>query len=375
MLITGKKLENKPWPRECIDDIFYVDDSKDDWNMTHVEYGLAHLMRKKRIDRIAALDDFDVEKGAMLRETFRIPGMGQTTHRYFRDKLAMRMKAQEEGVKVPAFTSLFHDEDINNYMAKHSAPWLVKPRAEASATGIKKVHSSEEAWAHIHSLGDQRHNFLMEQFKPGDVYHIDAVTNNGKVMFVRSSKYLSTPFEVAHGGGIFRSVTLPMNGTEDKALLKLNDQVLKAFGMNYSASHTEAIRCHEDGEYYFLETSSRVGGANLAEMVEAATSVNLWREWAKIEFAQGTNTTYEAPKARKEYAGIVVSLIREKNIDHRHYFNAPEVVWTMSNMEYHAGVIVKSSDPKRVMELLDEYAAIIGRDLHASAPPSSKPSN
>ena len=43
-------------------------------------------MRSKKIDRIVALDDFDVEKGAYLREHFQISGMGQTTARHFRDK-------------------------------------------------------------------------------------------------------------------------------------------------------------------------------------------------------------------------------------------------------------------------------------------------
>lgn len=36
-----------------------------------------------------------------------------------------------------------------------------------------------------------------------------------------------------------------------KALQKMNEDVMKAFGMNYSASHTEFIKCHEDGQFYF----------------------------------------------------------------------------------------------------------------------------
>jgi hypothetical protein len=40
----------------------------------------------------------------------------------------------------------------------------------------------------------------------------------------------------------------------------------------------------EDGEIYFLETSSRVGGAHLAD-IAAASDINLWKEWAAIEDA------------------------------------------------------------------------------------------
>jgi hypothetical protein len=161
-LLTSKKLEHEPWARESLDDIFFVQQGpENEWNMDEVIAGLAWLMRSKKIDRIVSLDDFDVEKGAHLREYFRIPGMGQTTGRYFRDKLAMRMKAQEMGIPVPGFSSLFNDEEINQFVAENPGPWMVKPRDQASATGMKKVHSAQELWDHIHCLGEQRHRYLV----------------------------------------------------------------------------------------------------------------------------------------------------------------------------------------------------------------------
>ena len=210
----------------------------------------------------------------------------------------MRVQARDAGIKVPAFTGLFNDVEITEYLRATQAPWVIKPRAEASAAGIKKVHSFDEAWNTIHSLGEERHMFLIEQFKPGDVYHVDALTLDKTVIFERSSQYLNTPFEVAHGGGIFRSVTVEFGTKAAKALKKVNEQVLKAFQMNYSASHTEVIKCYEDGEFYFLETASRVGGAHLAEMVDYSSGINLWKEWARIEHAKAINADYELPEVQ-----------------------------------------------------------------------------
>ena len=247
-LLTARRTEGKEWPYESIDELFYLeDDSNTLSNFDNMIKGMAYVMRTRKIDRVVALDDFDVEKAAILREHFRIPGMGQTTARYFRDKLAMRVQARDAGIKVPAFIGLFNDVEITEYLRSTQAPWVIKPRAEASAAGIKKVHSFDEAWNTIHSLGEERHMFLIEQFKPGDVYHVDALTLDKKVIFERSSQYLNTPFEVAHGGGIFRSVTVEFGSKDAKALKKVNEQVLKAFQMNYSASHTEVIKCYEDG--------------------------------------------------------------------------------------------------------------------------------
>ncbi len=366
-LVTSKGLETEPWPWDHIDETFYLEeDEVQQWNMNDFISGLAYFMRHHKIDRIVALDDFDVEKAAHLREQFRIPGMGQTTARYFRDKLAMRIKAAEAGIPVPAFSDLFHDEDINEYARTVSPPWMVKPRSEASATGITKVHSAEELWEVIHKLGDHRPNYLVEQFKPGDVYHVDALTVDGKVQFARASQYLSTPMEVAHGGGVFRSHTIAFGSKEDKALQKLNTKVMKAFGMQFSASHTEFIRCHEDGKFYFLETSSRVGGAHLAEMVEMSSGINLWGEWAKIESAMASGKAYELPPVNDDYAGIIVSLSRFARPD-TSSFADPEICWRMDK-DHHIGMIVKSESRERVLELLDQYTERVLRDFHASAP-------
>lgn len=370
-LLTAKKLEHKPWVREYVDEFFYVEEELEGgYDMQKLITGLAYMIRSRKVDRIVALDDFDVEKAAHLREHFRIPGMGQTTGRHFRDKLAMRMKAAEEGILVPAFSALFNDEQINHFANTVTYPCVVKPRSEASAAGIKKVWSAHELWDVIHSLGDKRHEYLVEQFRPGDVYHVDSLSVGGKIIFTRASIYLATPMEVAHGGGVFRSCTVPFGSEDEKALFESNKKVMKAFGMQYSASHSEFIKCKDTGEIFFLETASRVGGAHLAEMVEASSGINLWREWAKIETAVAKKEKYKLPEVSNDYAGIVVSLSRHQwpNIDS---FNDPEICWKMHE-EYHVGMIVKSPSRERVMVLLDDYANRILQDYHASVPAQEK---
>ncbi|HEY9856817.1 MAG TPA: hypothetical protein V6D05_13825, partial [Stenomitos sp.] len=48
-------------------------------------------------------------------------------------------------------------------------------------------------------------------------------------------------------------------------------------------------------------------------------------------------------------------------------FDAPEVTWRQKK-EWHAGVIVRSDDPKRVEELVNEYARRFATELMAHAP-------
>lgn len=353
-LVTSEKLRKSPWPHEYIDEIFYMEGQDTDWNLEHLLLGVGNLMKSTKIDAIVALDDYDVEKATYLRENLRIDGMGQTTGRYFRDKLAMRMRAKSCGIYIPAFCSLFNDHDINTFADTIPAPWALKPRSEASAIGIIKVFDKESLWIHINEMGNNRFKYLLEQFKPGDVYHCDSLILDSKVVFSLTSKYLATPMEISQGGGVFRSANIPYGSEDDKAIKKVNEQVMKGFGLKHGASHTEFIKSKDDGKIYFLETSSRVGGAHLAEMVAEASNINLWKEWAAIEDALVKGTKYVLPKVKKGYAGIVLTLSKFQH-PNLSSFSDPEICLKVP-LDYHAGLIVKSDKHERILELLDDYA-------------------
>ena len=360
-LITSEKLREEKWPHAFIDETFYMEGKDIDWNLDHLLLGIGNLMKSTKIDAIVTLDDFDVEKGTYLRENLRIDGMGQTTGRYFRDKLAMRMRAKSCGISNPKFCSLYNDHDINNYADTVDAPWVLKPRSEASASGIIKVYDKQNLWNHINEMGNNRFKYLLEQFRPGAVYHCDSIILDGKVLFSIASKYLATPMEISQGGGIFRSANIEYNSDDDKAIKKINEQVLKGFGLKNGVAHSEYIKCNEDGLFYFLETSSRVGGAHLAEMVAAASGVNLWKEWAAIENAKAKALDYKLPKIRKDYAGIVLTLSKYQNPDLSSFCDE-EICFTVP-LEYHAGMVVKSPKKERVLELLDDYATRLTNDF------------
>ena len=360
-LVTSEKLRDKSWPVEYIDEIFFMEGQDTDWNMEHLLLGVGNLMKNHKIDAIVALDDFDVEKATYLRENLRIDGMGQTTGRYFRDKLAMRMRAKSCGISNPNFCSLFNDFDINTFADTVAAPWVLKPRSEASAAGIIKVYDKDSLWMHINEMGNNRFKYLVEQFRPGDVYHCDSLILKGKIIFSITSKYLATPMEISQGGGVFRTANIPYGSNDDKGIKKINEQVIKGFGLKHGAAHTEFIKCNEDGKIYFLETSSRVGGAHIAEMVAAASNVNLWSEWAAIENALVKDIDYQLPEVKKEYAGIVLTLSKYQHPD-LSSFNDEEVCFRVP-LEYHAGLIVQSDKHERVMELLDNYADRLTQDF------------
>lgn len=364
MLLTNDKNQDEPWPREYIDEFFHMPDPGKRPDIIHAT---AYLARSRQIDLITALDDFDVETAAHLREHFRMPGMGDSLARNFRDKLAMRTTARDAGLLVPEFTGIFNYDRLREFMARVSPPWLLKPRSEASSMGIKKIEHADELWSILESLGDQASFFLLEQFVAGDVYHVDGLMDHSEVLFSVAHKYGKPPLSVYAGGGVFITRSLDRESDESQALVALNKQVLKAMGLVRGATHSEYIKSHADGRLYFLENAARVGGANIAECVEYATGVNLWREWARIEIANLRGENYQLPQTHPGYAGIINCLAHQEWPDLSAY-NDPEVVWRLSK-KYHAGLIVSSPDAARVESLLTSYAERFAHDFLAVMPP------
>src|ERR1700740_2496749 len=228
LLLTAEKLRNADWPRESLDDSYYL---PDEIPLADIVKAVAHLARNEKLDRIVALDEFDMETAATLREHLRIPGMGLTTMRYFRDKLAMRMRALDRKVRVPDFVPIVNHGDIRYYLEHVPGPWVLKPRQEAAAIGIKTIHAAEDLWPVLEQLGDKQSTFLLEKFVPGEVYHVDSVVSEGGVLFANVSEYGKPPLNVAQGGGIFTTYTVPRGSDDDSGLRAINRSLISALGL------------------------------------------------------------------------------------------------------------------------------------------------
>ena len=200
---------------------------------------------------------------------------------------------------------------------------------------------------------------------PGNLFHVDSLVRQGKVIFSEANAYWKPLLDVYQGGGVYATRTLKRDRPEVPLLKDANRQVLEGFGLGQGASHTEFMVSHADGKPYFIETSARVGGAETATMVEAATGVNLWAEWAKLE-ADRTEGGYQLPPTRQGYAGVVMSLCRYERPD-TSGFSDPEIVHRV-DLKSHIGLVVAADTPERVEHLLTEYTGRIARDFHAAMP-------
>lgn len=371
-LVTKEKMLDEDWPRDVIDEVFALP------NDAPVELFLdlvSHIAKTSKPDRIVALEEFDVVVAGLAREHLCLPGMSSSTAKTFRDKYAMAVRARDAGLTVPEFVPAINHEEIREYLERVPAPWVLKPRSDVSAIGIRKLEQAEDVWRAIDDLNQrevlrERASYhVLARFIPGEVFHVDSLVSNGRVAFAGVNRYGRPPLQVAHIGGAYISQTIPHDSADKKTLLEINRRLIKAMRMETGATHAEFIKSDADGDFYFLEIAARVGGAYIADVLEAASGINLWREWAKLEVAnKGVRPKL---KPRKEHAGIVLSLARQEFPDTSAYDDA-EIKYRVKK-KHHAGLIVGAKTQERVNELLNSYAARFENDFIAVLPPLERP--
>lgn len=367
-LVTRKDLLDYPWSWTALNEVKTVER-----HATQEDYirAITNVAGSKKIDRLVGLDEFDVLTAAKAREHLQMEGISGSYGLRFRDKLRMRNLADEKGIPCPEFVGATNAEEINEYLQTTSAPWIIKPRTEVSAFGIRKCETAEDVWGHLNELDnrntwrDHPSQFLIERFIAGKVYHVDSVVHDGKVVAAGVSEYGTPPFTVTHQGGVFTTYTVEYKSKERKELEKLNKKLLEGFDYKQGVAHAEFLQSAETGEFFLLEVACRVGGAYIANVHEHASGFNLWREWAKLETATKDNP-YKAPKLRKDYAGIALCLAKEETPDTSHYVEE-EIIYRVSKPK-HVGLIFYSQDNARLSELLQTYSERIAQDFLAVAP-------
>jgi biotin carboxylase len=367
-LVTRKKLLDWPWVWTALSDVKTV---ADDAGVDDYVRAITNIAGSRPIHRVVGLDEFDVVTAARAREHLQLGGMSSSQAQTFRDKLAMRNIASSAAIPCPEYTGVFNSDEINHYLNRVPGPWIIKPRHEVSAFGIRKCESSERIWEVLTDL-DSRNNwrdhpsqFVLEKFIEGQVFHVDSVVKDGKVVACGVSQYGTPPFKVTHQGGVFTTSIVPYRSKLRKNLEKLNQELLAAFNYETGVSHAEFLQSDTDGKFYLLEVAARVGGAYIANVLEYASNFNLWREWAKLETAT-KERPYKLPKLRREFAGIALALANTEDPDTSNYTDA-EIAYRVKKPR-HVGLIFHSPNQKRIDELLATYTDRIAQDFLATAP-------
>src|SRR4030095_695832 len=115
VLVTKEKMLHEDWPRDVLDDVMAV--PNDAGPALFIDLA-AFLSRKAKIDRVVALEEFDVVTAALIREHLCLPGLSSSRAKSFRDKMSMAVYAQQGGINVPDFVGMLNPDEIDSFMRR-----------------------------------------------------------------------------------------------------------------------------------------------------------------------------------------------------------------------------------------------------------------
>lgn len=367
VLLSRADLQDQPWPRHLVDEVFFVNDFRKSRDVLNA---VSYLNQDRKFDLVAPLDEYAVGTAAKLRAHLACPGLCEGTTRKVRDKLTMRCVAQRAGIAVPRFSDFNCRENIGKLLHSTNAPWMVKPRSAGGSVQIRKLWNHDEVWRVYDELGDRRSHHLIEEFVPAEVYHVDTVVSEGKIVLEVAGQYANPPFDVWHTGGVFAATTVPRDSERFKKLAAMNSAVVQAMGIQNGVNHAEFLG--RDKDFYFLEIAARVPGSNLDQLTTAATGIDLYAEAARIQYCAVTGEKYQIPRFKYREAGLVQCLAKEKQPYLGPLAGQPEICWILDK-EYHVGVAFNSSRPERIEQLMTDVLEQFGERHLAVLPASDSP--
>ncbi|WP_043466792.1 ATP-grasp domain-containing protein [Kitasatospora sp. MBT66] len=234
-----------------------------------------------RLVRIFPLFEGDVLPAARSRRDHGIPGLTPDQALNFRDKNVMHRRAEELGVKVARSCRPDTLGAVEEFAAQAGYPLVIKPYAGWACGSTYRVDGPERLAEVWEEMGDDRHEYRVEEFVRGTEFHVDALLQDGEVVFEQLSRYTYSVLEYRDepGGTISRKHDLSKH---EQRILELNATVLRGFGMRTGVAHVEFF-LDEDGEAVFGEAGARAGGGSIVPAIQAGRGINLAGEWARLE--------------------------------------------------------------------------------------------
>jgi hypothetical protein len=262
------------------------------------------------IGRIVSMAECDVIRTARLREQLGIPGQSLESAYAYRDKLIMNTRSRAHGIPVPDFQKIDNPTDLMEFVEESGFPVILKPRFGA---GSERIHfildrpSLDRCLRAVQTPPDREVSgeWLAERYIDGNMYYVDGVTQQGKVIY-------SWPGRYSMGSAEAVSLSIPKFGY----LLEPADQMfgpLQAFSRKVHAAmptvpfptafHLEVI-VTEVGQLLMCEVCSRPGGGAVGTAFCAAFGIDIYSQHLRGQAGLPLELDHQPDRPMKQVAWV-----------------------------------------------------------------------
>lgn len=255
----------------------------------------------RKLDRIESNWEVTQLLAARLREALGIPGMSVDVVRGFRDKPLMRERVAAAGLRVPQTRRAHTRSEVWAAAEAIGYPVVVKPVAGAGSADtffLDKPGMMDPALDQIRHVPE----VSVEEAIVGEELTYETLCVDGVPVYESVSLYLPNCL-VARQNEWVSPVILSVRDLTAPWIqpgLELGRRVLGALGMGTGFTHMEWFR-KPDGEAVFGEIACRAPGANMVDLMNYTSDIDLFREWARVVCWH----RFEVDATRKYNAAII----------------------------------------------------------------------
>ena len=249
----------------------------DDYDAPSVT-GLIHAACERvRAGALISLTEADVIRCATVRERLGIIGQDTASATAYRDKYVMKSHCSLAGIKTAAMARADDDNGLAR-LAAGAEMLVVKPVRGVAAKNTYVAHSLGAVRHLLDEIGHPS-DFLVEEFVIGDMYHVDGLMLDGKVIQSWPSRYLYQQWQTMYEAKPNLSAMLPADDPLTERLNATTANVVTALppAAGLHALHAEYF-VRDDDRIVLCEIASRTGGAGIVEAYERSFGVSLYGE-------------------------------------------------------------------------------------------------
>lgn len=261
------------------------------------------IKEKFNIVAVFSFNEYRVPIAAKIRELLGLPyGIPYQAAINCRNKKNTRKILEELGTDAVKYGIIVSLEEAKQFVEQNGFPVVIKPSNDAGSINIFCCRNEDDVVEAVQKIQETKCNlvdqaldqeFLIEEFLDGPEFSVESVAYQGKieVIAITEKKIISPfqPIEIGH--------TVPAN-IKEKDVNAIKSLVIRAnelLGIDYTVTHTE-VKLTSGGPR-IVEVNARIGGDNIASLVEAVKGVNLYE--SSILLALGKDIRYKEPVANR----------------------------------------------------------------------------
>ncbi|MGW5781066.1 ATP-grasp domain-containing protein [Streptomyces sp. NPDC003863] len=260
---TGEALAAAPEYAFLADETHVVDYTDPDSCVTWaLEY-----RRRHAVDAVTGFREYSVVAVAEVAAALGLAGNLPELVRMVRTKDACRRTLRDLGFRQPASALRSTVEDIEDFLALHGGPAVVKPRDAAGSEGVVRIDTPREAAdaLAVAGRGGDRGLVLVEEFVEGPEFSVEGIFAGGSPYALAVTRKLLAPGTFVEAG---HTTPVELPGRRHEEIAHEATRALKALGLTHGVFHVEC-RLTDRGPV-LGEVHVRPGGDRLHAMVEWA---------------------------------------------------------------------------------------------------------